>query len=209
MSSLVDRRWLSVLLVLGLWNALAPPVRADRIAYTVTGASALGENGNATYGFQFSTNAPILVTQFGFFDEFGDGLGDGAFVGLWDLSGTLLVSAVVPGGVAAPLVDQFRYTDVSPTLLEAGQTYRIGATSSDRMIQIADGFVADPSITFEGNRVGLGPFTFPVFSFPVNPGVFGPNFQFTPVPEPSSVVLLGLAGLGAAGGWWRRKRREA
>ncbi len=174
-----------------------------------------GSQGNGTAGFGFSITGPSMqVTALGIWDENGDGLAQAHEVGLWNSTGTLLASVVVPSGTAATLVGEFRYVDLaSPVMLQTNQTYVLGAHYQSP----ADVFRLDnnadmpplfsPGVTFEQPRSNGG-FTFP------NPtlGTFtdvGPNLEFSDpaaVPEPSGLVL---AGFGLAGLLAYQRRRSA
>jgi hypothetical protein len=59
-----------------------------------------------------------------------------------------------------------------------------------------------PWITITGpERSHFGSFGFPEFSSPgATAGYYGPNFTFTPIPEPGTLALLGcgVAGFGIA-----------
>jgi hypothetical protein len=58
-----------------------------------------------------------------------DGLNISHDVGIWDQDHNLIVSATVSAGTAAPVIGEYRYVEISPFLLTAGQTYVIGATA--------------------------------------------------------------------------------
>jgi hypothetical protein len=180
---------------------------------------------NIDIGWEFSISSAISVSQLGFWDAFGDGLGEAHSVAIWSASGAGdLASALVSGTVAAGTVvpfspgTQFRMIDVTPTFLGPG-TYVIGARVPG--IQV-DGFKDGASvsignlaygsgITFVEKRYGNGgPFAGP-FARPdstgAGAGLFGPNFAYTEaVPEASSMALAALGVVGLAGWNWRRKK---
>jgi hypothetical protein len=54
-----------------------------------------------------------------------DGLAESHEVGLWDSLGNLLAETTVVTG--DPLVNQWRYSDVTPVTLAAGADYFVGA----------------------------------------------------------------------------------
>jgi hypothetical protein len=164
-------------------------------------------NGNVTIGWQFTLTSPVTVTDLGFFDADDDGLSDPHEVGIWDSLETLLGSATVPPGIGATLLNGFRFVPVAPFLLAPG-SYTIGSygnvTSPDEFRFGISGSTAIPGLTLGGGvQSTFGPTS---LSFPgqVNgfaaEGYFGPNFGINgapaPVPEPSTLSLVGIT-LGA------------
>lgn len=161
--------------------------------------------GTFSVGFEFDVLTPIEVTALGFYDDLGDGLTESHAVGIYDSSGTLLVSGTVAPG--DPLVDGFRYASIASYLLAVGTGYRIAAvTGSDPYAYNPNSFVVDPSITFVRSRYSASAtLVFPTETDGLT-GYFGPNFLLEPqsVPEPATLLLVGL-GLGAAA---RRRLRR-
>ncbi|MBT9585938.1 hypothetical protein IV102_21525 [bacterium] len=136
---------------------------------------------NFTQGWQFTTNSAVTVTDLGFFDGDQDGLLSVHEVGIFNAAGALLISGTVPTGVAAPLINQFRYVAVAPTLLPSGQTFRIGAyypIGGEQIVITPVGLALDPSITYGGSRFfnGGGALNDPT-SVTGSLGRFGPNFN--------------------------------
>jgi hypothetical protein len=210
-------RYLSALWALCFLGGIADAALAVSTAYKFTGGTSLevGDEINGTGGFEFKVSGPILVTRLGFWDRDEDGLIQEHSIGLFDLGGTLLASAVVGPGASDALDNGFRYADITPYLLNPG-IYRIGAYIDRRTADSDDVIVGDPTIVTDPlityiRSVGTGS------DFLVYPeedttdfaglGFFGPNFQFTAVPEPSCVVLL--MGLGVAGTTLSLRRRKA
>lgn len=190
---------LGVLVGGGLLVAPAP-TRADFVAVSIdVGANPLGQSVNTqTLGWDFTTTEPIIVTQLGLFDAGLNGFAESHRIGIWTISGTLLVDGTVSAGTGNPLLDQFRYVQVPEILLTPG-SYVIGAQytafSADQLPTAVDSVLSDPRIVFSGPRFGLGA-SFPFPNVDQGPGNnhFGPNFQFREagavVPEPSTVLLL-------------------
>jgi hypothetical protein len=56
-----------------------------------------------TFGSEFMTSAPIMVTGLGVFDDSLNGLGDSYPVGIWNSSGTMVASGTVASGIVDPL----------------------------------------------------------------------------------------------------------
>ncbi len=194
---------------------------AQTVAINVTDQSTsyVGD-GPWTLGYLVHVNQTISVTQLGYFDFNQDGLVENHAVGLWTSTGTLLTSGTVLAGTADPLVGFFRYANIAPIALTAGQNYVIGGTHSRQEAYLLDvssaGFSTDPAITYS---VGISDrfISGAALAFPTNNdpnrarGYFGPNFTFAPTtnvtPEGSSLALLATGVLPLALGLKRRFRR--
>ena len=101
---------------------------APLLSITNTVGQTLG-NPPFTLGFEFTATSTFWATDLGFFDSSADGLAEAHAIGLWDNSGTLLASTVLPSGMAGTLVSGFRYVPIAPVLLTPG-SYRVGALFS-------------------------------------------------------------------------------
>ena len=181
------------------------PAAADTLAINFSNTT--GEplsNPPMTLGWAFEVNSPVNVTWMSFFDSGQDGLVDSHPMGIWDSSGTMLVSATVDAGSTNPLHDKFRAFAVNPTLLMPG-AYRIGALfasgiDSNMFPTFTTGFSTAPEITFIRSASAVGPtLTNPAPTFfSMGPAYFGPNFEFQSVPEPGSLTLVGTVAVLAA-----------
>jgi hypothetical protein len=168
-----------------------------------------------TLGFEFTVASNMSITALGVYDSGQDGLNGRVPVGLWDTSGNLLASAVVPAGTSGTLVNDFRFVAISPYALTAGTDYVIGAyAASDLATSFNTGQggagSANPSVTIIQDRFSNfnSAFSFPDTSNDFAGGAWlGANFA-TDVPEPSTwaLTLLGFAGIGALA---RRASRKA
>jgi hypothetical protein len=153
-----------------------------------------------TYGWRFTVDeSPISVTQLGFFDAAQNGLADSHRVGIWDSTGNLIVDTIIPAGTSASLDGNFRFVSVTPTTLNANSTYSIGTLfPSGSDLAIAAASVAPTyagEITYLGGTYSdVGTFNPPVNNYGSH-GVFGPNFEFTAVPEPHHYALATGFGL--------------
>jgi len=144
---------------------------------------------------------------------FGDGLFESHQVGIFDSAGTLLTPGVtIPAGTGATLINDFRYiTLATPVTLLTGQSYTIagqvptaGGPSSDVFrddgpggFQFGSGFVRNNSRAYTGPPTNQS-FEDGVFQAPNSDGAgyAGANFEYTVVPEPTTVALSLLSGLG-------------
>jgi hypothetical protein len=156
--------------------------------------------GPADVGWEFSVNRQLLVTALGFWDPSSvTPLHENHEVGIWDLSGNLLADGTVL--TTSPFTGAFRYASVSPVLLDAGQSYRIAAfvaPGEADLFQFGTVTIgANPAITVVrgvSTFAGQG-FVFPTAVFGGN-GIFGPNFQAEVIPEPATMILVGIGLFG-------------
>lgn len=164
-----------------------------------------------TLGFQFEVTEPVTVVALGVFDHDQDGLEAAADVALWlDIDGTVLSSAVVPGGNSAGLDGYFRQVAVTPVLLTPGILYVVGAALNGGLatsLDIGEGSVGsfDPRLTGIVDRSWDAGFDFPLGSDFQSGAWLGANFQLAPVPEPAAAGLLAMGLLALA--WRRRSQR--
>src|ERR1019366_4282792 len=167
--------------------------------------------GTGVLRWQFTTRSDIQVSALGLYDNFsiysggfpGDGLVEQHPIGIWDISSPSdpLVSALIPAGTAAQLMNGFRYVSVGPVVLPAGHDYVIGALYLSQDLKPMDfttqainnpTFVltVSPEIEFEGYRWdNLTVLAFPQSYHAGEVGAFGPNFVYADVPEPSTLAL--------------------
>jgi hypothetical protein len=165
-----------------------------------------------TLGWEFSTNNAIRVNALGFFDDSQDGLAKSHEVGLWDSLGNLLAETTVVTG--DPLVNQWRYSDVTPVTLAAGADYFVGAlftSGADNVVFTGSGagVTTTANISYvQATFAGGGSLSDPT-NADGTPGFFGPNISANTVPESSTwaMMTLGFAGLGFAG--WRKTKGQA
>lgn len=180
------------------------------LSYCCSAGEVLG-NGPFTLGWSFTVTKTITVYDLGVFDSGGEALLESHDVGLWNSSGTLLISATVDSGTTDPLIDGFRYAGITPIVLTPG-TYTIGAEWDNLLDPLI--FAGDPgsigtssAITYDQPEfVSGGALTFPTSTVPAADGYFGPDFIMNPEPMSWALMLLGIGGVGAA---MRRSRRRA
>jgi PEP-CTERM motif len=221
------------LAALSLFLGVAGKAQAGLIAaYDDSGATQGAVKAQLNIGRQFQvTGTGITVFDLGVFDFNSDGLSGPHVVTLFSLdhtgSGATATpvsggSVTVPSGMAGTLTGGFRYTALAaPVFLAPGNYAEIayGLYSSAGPDPYGDGgaFTAAGSNV---SAVAFDPFDFTNASSPAYPTNGDSNnhssasFLFqngplaTPVPEPSSLALFALGGLGLT--VWRRwrKRRE-
>lgn len=190
--------------ILGAGSQKAYALGTPAIGYdTYTGGS--GFLNGFTVGWEFTTSTNLYITHLGYYDYVNDGLADSHDVGIYNLSGTLLVSATVAAGTGELLLgdntlSKYRYHDLPVDYLLPAGTYRLAGVGSP-----SDAAHATPFPLYTAPAITLGNSYF-VFtggsslSYPTSLGggptepYSGPNFIFD-IPEPSAVTLLGLSGM--------------
>lgn len=193
----------------GLVRADQAAVAFDTTQYWTTGG------GIGVYGWQFRAHATIKVSALGLYDNrfaldggvVGDGLAEPHYLGIWDVSNhaTPLAVGFLDVGTGAELIDGFRYVGITPTTLPANHDYVIAAVYPNDDFTYKDqttGLINNPSmvITF-GSELEFGGYRsgatdlllYPDNLAPDDVYGFGPNFRYVVVPEPSVIVLFGMA----------------
>ncbi|GGA59895.1 hypothetical protein GCM10011507_09300 [Edaphobacter acidisoli] len=191
----------------------AVPSFADGIqAFSFTSAVFRDDDpGTAELGYTFTVgNNPIVVDSLGYINDVYQGTHT---IAIFDVA----TQQMVPGALAtvttpygSAIDTYFTYTALStPVTLAANTEYQIVSQffAGEYYFTDAEGFTSAPGVTFGIASYGNygDPPSIPVFatgSYAGNdPGDFGPNFTFTPVPEPSSICLVvsGICGLAATG----------
>jgi hypothetical protein len=205
--------------ILGVFLALRT-CPANEVVSSWTGGSTglfLGMT-NQTFGYEFTVgNQPLNVSSLGIWiAPASGGLNYAHDVGLWRLTspttGTLLDSVTIGPGPALSLSPAgFWYEPISPLTLSPNTTYVLGAKYPFFALDIDWGTrsttpTAGAGVTLGDARLGFGmTFEFPqaVNSF-VNGGYYGPNMEYTIVPEPTACVMLGIGSATLA---WKRRSR--
>jgi len=148
----------------------------------------------------------ISVTALGYV---APGTSVGNEVGLYNMSGGLITSASV-NNLSTP-INGFYYQSITPVTLTAGTEYVVDGFFNGGT---AVGFTADSGVgaaaylTFNGYQYNENTF----FSFPnsgpYSPPIFGPNFQYNVVPEPTTMVAGALLLLPFGASTLRMLRRR-
>lgn len=142
-------------------------------------------------GFRVVVGAtPMQVTSLGFYDAEGDGLAYSHRVGIYAVEdGSSVVSATVPAGTVAPLVDGFRYVELEGSFtLAAGATYVVlgyrslttGDVPQDAIIYEVAGIEMAEGLTYVTQVAGndFGELVYVNTPYPgVTNGWFGPNLM--------------------------------
>jgi len=127
--------------LLALTAALGLALNFPVLAQTTPGSVLFTPNVNLDTGTQntyVGTVGGIFLTTYssspevnwlGYYDHNGDALASSHQITLWDNSTeTIIASATVPAGTAAPLIDGYRWVELSSTVtLNPGSYYVIGA----------------------------------------------------------------------------------
>ncbi len=175
----------------------------------VSGSTNFNDGTNYVLGWGFTPRDNMDIAALGVYAAMDFSTGQRTFtqdhqVGLYDANQNLLASTTVSNRDG--LYGMFRFHNLDTAQhLDGGSTYYLAAAmGADQFFYDVAGFTVNQHINF-------GQFAYTVsdtLAFPgtADPGVlgyFGPNFETTPVPEPSTLLLVGL---GLTGVVFIRKR---
>jgi len=179
----------------------------------------------AVVGYSFIVgNTSLTVSDLGFFDAGTNGLVDSHEVGIWTGNGAnLLASVTVGNGTSGTLIGDWRYAAITPITLTNNTQYLIGARLSagdpwlnqgnnvqanGTNVGVGGAFnsaltAADPAYNFAGtyNSSSIGNPGQPFAILPPNVVTTNgqpyptSNFQYTLVPEPSTLALAVVGSL--------------
>lgn len=194
----------------------AMPSDGADIAMTFSSWTSVEDNSTPfSLGEDFTITQAIQITALGYLDI---GSQDHQ-VGIYDLSGNLLVSTTVDPSMD-PLSDFFNYHTVATPFTLAAGTYVLAGTDGPEggdltYTGFAGSFVTDFQVAsgfsfFNDRYTASSTLVFPELQATGSPFAwFGGNIQFTnvgSVPEPSSLVMALIGALGMLGYTVRRRR---
>jgi hypothetical protein len=169
--------------------------------YTFTSANQTFTDQPLTLGFTFTANNAFTVSSLGWFDATGSGFLSPHTVAIFDGNGNLLASTTLSTGASDSLSGSFRYRSIAPITLQAANDYTLAGTTGGSLDpwtvnDYVTGLSINPAFTVGTNAArfayGLG-LVDPTDHFSDYRIYSGPNLAGTPVPEPASFLLLGLA----------------
>lgn len=227
------RAHLAFLAVAAVMFAVAGSASADFIAFNSPSPQSTGNTDwTGTVGLSFTVSSPgIIITKLGTYDSGQDGIANasGILVQIWNETGPAVVTglsaSLTTGNSTLASGSAFRFLNTfTPVLLPAGN-YRIAASgygagdSHGNTNPTSLPNTVSPAATFDSGG-GLishlvppfvssyyaGPAAYP--SSPETPGDFylAGSFEFTAVPEPTTLAACGLGILGLATFRGRRSR---
>ena len=203
------------LIAAGIFLAASTANAAIAITSYTPGTEAT--NGAWSLGWEFRVGSnPITVTSLGVYDDGANGLAESHDVGIYDLSGNLLISGTVNPGDT--LNGMFRYTSVAATALSANTNSVVTATTgSENYGYFPTSISFDPAISYVVDRYVSGAgLAFPTNSSGHNGSPdhawFGGTFGFnesSSVPEPATLAIWGLFAIGLPVAGYRRRLKKS
>ena len=178
---------------------------------TPTFSANFGDDYN--FGISFFANQDLQVDALAYYDD-GPSTSSHS-VALFRMDGTKIAETVV--NVNDTLLGNFRYSAISPILLQAGELYRIiGNSTGDNFTWGVNNFIVNPMLTYMGYSYSAANGTMAEFDVDASTGrnmeeaVWGPSLSVravsTEVPEPTSYLLMVMGALMLAVTAQRKKQ---
>jgi hypothetical protein len=192
-------------LIVGMVVVLAgyATAQASSGVWDITGGTDVNDGTNYVLGWSFTPHDSMDIASLGVYAAPDFTTGQRVFtqdhqVGLYDAGQTLLASTTVTNSDG--LYGMFRFHNLDTVQhLAGGSTYYLAAAmGADQYLYDVSGFSVNHQVDFgQFAYAGSDTLAFPGTADPGVLGYFGPNFETSPVPEPSTLLLVGL-GLGGA-----------
>lgn len=182
---------------------LCPHMVQAALILDFTGGNANTFGGNATVGWEFTLNSPMLVDGLGFWDHSSDGLVNAHDVGIWNTSNTslLVASTTVTNGSSTAVAStsstgRWLFNNISAITLSPG-TYVVGGTiiasDADSQRFNASALMLSGATFLQARNISSTGLLYPTPASVFNDGVFGPNIRGTLVPEPNMALMVLVA----------------
>ncbi len=192
----------------------------DAIAYGIgmtinTNGSIGTDSGTWALGWDFTVDNQTTLTEIGLYDHSQDGFVSTHAVGLYDNTGLLTSSTGITGVQSTE--NFFHWVDVTDVTLKVGTTYTVVASNYS---STGDNYMYNPTVTWDSNINYIRDVwsdTSALVHANVSSngqylGWFGPNIRTSddlqPVPEPTTIALLGIGLIGLVGAEARRRRKK-